>query len=241
MKATTTATRRALLGAAMFASLTITGAHGQAPPPAPPAVPDGPRYVVTYVDVMATKKNDGAALVRQFRDASRKEAGNLRMEAGQRIGQPNQFVVLEAWKDQASFDAHAKGAAATQFHDKLKAIQNAPYDERVNFPLSVGPLPASLGGAVIAVTHVDVIPPQRENGTNLVKQLAEDSRKDDGNLRFEAVTQTNRQNHFTVVEAWKNRNAADAHSMNAKTRAFREQLAPAGGALYDERFYEALN
>ena len=233
---------QALLGAAIIASMAITGAHGQAPPPAPPAVPDGVRYIVTYVEVMPSVQKDGATLVRQFRDAGRKETGNLRMEAGQRIGQPNHFVILEVWQDQAAFDGHAKGAAATQFHDKLKAIQNAPYDERTNFPLSVGPIPASLGrDAVFMVTHVDVIPPQRENGTNLVKQLAEDGRKDDGNLRFESVVQTNRQNHFTVIEAWRNRKAADAHSMTAKTRAFREQLAPAGGALYDEQIYKSLD
>ncbi len=235
---------RIVLGAVIFAGLAMTSAHAQAPaaPPPPPPVPDGPRYVVGYVEVMPSAKNDGAALVRAFRDATRKEAGNLRAEVARRIGVPNQFVILEAWKDQAAADAHAKTAHTTQFRDKLKAIQNAPYDERVHFPLSVGPPTASFGGAaVIAVTHVDVIPPQRENGTGLVKQLAEDSRKDDGNLRFEAVTQTNRQNHFSVVEAWKNHSALDAHSMNAKTRGFRDKLAPASGALYDERLYKVMN
>jgi quinol monooxygenase YgiN len=234
-------TLRLLLGVAFLASMTMT-TQGQPAPPAPPPVPDGVRYVVTYIDVMQSQKDEGAALVRQFRDASRKDAGNLRVEAARRMGVPNQFVVLEAWKDQPSFDAHAQAAHTTQFRDKLKTIQNAPYDERVHFPLSVGPLPASLGGAaVIAVTHVDVIPPQRENATTFVKQLADDGRKDDGNLRFEAVTQTNRQNHFTVVEAWRNRKAADAHSMNAKTRTFRDKLAPASGALYDQRFYKLLD
>jgi quinol monooxygenase YgiN len=151
-------------------------------------------------------------------------------------------VILEAWKDQAALDAHAKAANSTQFRDKLKAIQNAPYDERVHFVLSVGPPTATFGGAaVVVVTHVDVIPPQRENGTALVKQLAEDSRKDDGNVRFEAVTQTNRQNHFSVIEAWRNHSALDAHSMNTKTRAFRDKLAPASGALYDERVYKVMN
>jgi hypothetical protein len=29
--------------------------------------------------------------------------------------------------------------------------------------------------------------------------------------------------------------------MNAKTRAFRDKLAPASGALYDQRFYKALD
>ena len=37
------------------------------------------------------------------------------------------------------------------------------------------------------------------------------------------------------------RKAADAHSMTANTRAYREKLGPASGALYDERFYKMLN
>jgi quinol monooxygenase YgiN len=87
------------------------------------------------------------------------------------------------------------------------------------------------------VTHVDVIPPQRENGTAITKRLAEDSRKEKGNLRFEAVTQVNRQNHFTVIEVWYDRKTVDAHSVEAHTRAFRDKLGPASGALYDERLY----
>jgi quinol monooxygenase YgiN len=218
-----------------------TPAHAQAPA-APPPVPDGPRYIVTYVEVMPSQVSEGLKLVRQFRDATRKESGNLRAEALQRAGQLHQFVLLEAWKDPAALEAHAKAAGTAQFRDKIKAIQNAPIDERVHFPLSVGPLSAKGGGAAVAaVTHVDVIPPQRENGTAITKQLADDGRKDDGNLRFEAVTQTNRQNHFTVIELWRDRKAADAHSMAAHTRAYREKLAPASGALYDERFYRVLD
>ena len=229
-----------LLGLAAYAGMMVPAAHAQAPPP--PPVPDGPRYIVVYLEVMPTATAGAVTLVRRFRDATRKEAGNLRAEALQRIGQLNQFVLLEAWKDQAAADAHAKAAATAQFRDKIKAIQNAPIDERTHFPLSVGPLPVKAGGtAVAAVTHVDVIPPQRENGTAITKQLAEDGRKDDGNLRFEAVTQTNRQNHFTVIELWRDRKAADAHSMAAHTRAYREKLGPASGALYDERFYKVLD
>jgi quinol monooxygenase YgiN len=97
------------------------------------------------------------------------------------------------------------------------------------------------GAAVAAVTHVDVIPPQRENGTAFTKQLAEDSRKEAGNMRFEAVVQVARQNHFTVIEVWRDRKTADTHSTAEHSRAFREKLAPATGALYDERFYRFMN
>jgi quinol monooxygenase YgiN len=231
-----------LLAAAMvYVGASMSEAHAQAPT-APPPVSDGPRYVVTYLEVMPTAVAGAAKLVRQFRDVSRTESGNLRADALQRIGQMNQFVLLEAWKDQAAVDAHTKAPATTQFRDKVKAIQIAPVDERVHFPLSVGPTQVKAGETAVAVvTHVDVIPPQRENGTAITRQLAEDGRKDGGNLRFEAVTQVNRQNHFTVIEFWRDRKAADDHSMTSHTRAYREKLGPASGALYDERFYKVLN
>ena len=59
-------------------------------------------------------------------------------------------------------------------------------------------------------------------------------------MRFEAVIQVNRQNHFTVIEVWPDSKAADTHSMAEHTRAFRDKLGPASGALYDERFYKVL-
>jgi quinol monooxygenase YgiN len=230
-----------LVAAMFYVGALMPETHAQAPT-APPPVPDGPRYVVTYLEVMPTAVAGTAKLVLQFRDATRTEPGNLRADALQRDGQRNQFVLLEAWKDQAATDAHAKAPATIQFRDKIKDMQNAPIDERVHFPLSVGPIQAKAGeNAVAVVTHVDVIPPQRENGTTITKKLAEDGRKDAGNLRFEAVTQVNRQNHFTVIELWRDRKAADDHSMANHTRTYREKLGPASGALYDERLYKILN
>jgi quinol monooxygenase YgiN len=231
--------RSALVLAAGAAIAAAVSAQAPAPPPPPP---DGPRYVVTYVEVKPTAADQAERLVREFRNATRKEAGNLRAEALRRIGQINHFVLLEAWKDQAAVDAHFKAPATVQFRDKIKAIQNAPIDDRVHFPLSVGPLEVKATGAAVAVvTHVDVIPPQRENGTAFTRQLAEDSRKEAGNVRFEAVTQVNRQNYFTVIEVWRDRKTVDVHSMAAHTRAFRDKLAPATGALYDERLYRFMN
>jgi quinol monooxygenase YgiN len=230
----------------LLASLTYAGtmslpANSQAPPAPPPTVPAGPRYVVTYLEVSPTATADGTKAVRQFRDAVRAEPGNLRAEVLQRLGQPYQLVLLEAWQDQTTADTHAQGSSTLNFHQQIKAIENAPADVRIHFPLSVAALDAVQSGAVAIVTHVDVIPPQRENGTAIVKQLAEDSRRDSGNLRFEAVTQVNRQNHFTLIEVWRDRQSAEAHTMAVHTRTFREKLAPASGALYDERLYSVLD
>ena len=227
-----------LVAAVLCAGIAAPAARAQAPA-APPA---GARYVVAYIEVNPTAVAEGSRLVRQFRDLSRAERGNLRAEALQRIGQSHQFVLVNVWADQDAAEAHATAAGSVQFRDKLKAIESAPIDERVNSPLSVGALTAGAKGSVIVVvTHIDVVPPQRESASAMIKQLAEDSRKDDGNLRFEALTQVNRQNHFTLIEMWHNRRAADAHAMAAHTHAFRDKLLPASGALYDERFYLLMN
>jgi quinol monooxygenase YgiN len=232
-----TAARQALQSVALLAGLAIMPALAQTAPET-----NGPRYVAAYIEVMPSAASDGATLVRAFRDAGRQEPGNLRLEAAQRIGQPNQFVVLEAWQDEAALDAHAKAPAITEFHEKLKPIEDAPDDRRVNGVLTVGPLSTKFAdNAVLTVTHVDVVPTHREAATGLVKALAEKGRGEPGNLRYEALVQAGRPNHFTVIAAWRDRGAAEAHDMGTTARAFREQLAPMAGALYDERLYRPLD
>jgi len=197
-------------------------------------------YSVTYVDVLPTARADGLAALTTYREAARQEPGNLRCEVLSRLGQPHQFVVLEVWQDQSAFETHGKAAAATQLRDKIHPIRAAPLDERVHGGVSVGPVaPGPAGEAVYVVTHVDVIPPRKDDGLAALQALADAARAEPGNLRFEVVQQASRPNHFTVVEIWKDAKAAEAHVMTEPTRRFRDALAPMSGALYDERFFKA--
>ena len=197
---------------------------------------------MTYVEVRPTSTAAGLALLERYREATRQEDGNLRSEVLQRIGQPYQLAVLEVWNGQTAFETHAMGVNATDVRGKLEAIRNAPADERVHLGLSVGPIEsAAPRDAIYVVAHVDVIPPRKDDGAAALERLADESRKGDGNLRFEVVRQTNRPNHFTVVEIWKNARAVEAHSMAPATREFRDTLAPLTGALYDERMYRAVD
>jgi quinol monooxygenase YgiN len=100
-------------------------------------------------------------------------------------------------------------------------------------------LPAVRGGLYL-VSHVDVIPPQKDNAIVALKALGEANRAAGGNVRYDVVQQTNRPNHFTVVEIWRARADYEANSMSAHQREFRDKLAQMTGALYDERFYEIL-
>ena len=93
----------------------------------------------------------------------------------------------------------------------------------------------------MVVTHVDVIPPGQVQLREMLKTLADASRKEAGNARFD-VLQGVRQNHFSVLEAWRDQRAYEAHTTAAHTKMFREQLQPlaADGAPYDERLYRLM-
>ena len=235
-----TVLRALVLGLVLMA---IAEVQAQTPAPAPtPAPIEGNVYTVIYVEVMPTSKADAMVVLRRYREAARKEGGNLRCEVAQRIDQPHQFVILSIWKDQKAWEAHGKGAASMEMREKVAAVRNAPTDERVHIGLSIGPIDVTAPrDAVFVATHVDVIPPRKDDGVAALKRLGDESRKGDGNLRFEVVQQVNRQNHFTVVEIWKDAKTVEAHSMAAATREFRDKLASMTGALYDERMYKAID
>jgi quinol monooxygenase YgiN len=197
--------------------------------------------VATYVEVVNAAVKDGETLLAQYRDASRKENGNMRAEVAREIGRPTRFVVLATWKDQAAFDAHGKSAGTTAFRDKLKTIHAGPYDERIHVPLNVAANDAPSGQrGIIVVSHVDVPPPRKDECIAALNPLADASRKGAGNQRFEVQQQSSRPNHFTVVEAWKDKKAYDASRSAEAQRQFRDKLGPMLGALYDERLYRVI-
>ena len=197
-------------------------------------------YTVTYVEVGPVLAKVGAAALKSYREGARKDAGAVSLDVLQRIDRPNQFVVLGAWTNQMAFDAHAAGDHIKKLNEKLATTLAAPNDTRQHNGLAVAPAKSGGKDPIYAVTHVDVIPPQKDNGVAAVKQLAEDSRKHAGNLSFDVWQQTNRPNHFTVVESWGNRGSFDLHEMQKETREFRTKLGSMTGALYDERLYKVL-
>jgi quinol monooxygenase YgiN len=195
----------------------------------------------TYIEVMPSSAAAGATLLKRYRDASRKQDGNSRFDALQEIGRPNRFVVIESWKDAAAFAAHGKAAGTPQFRDQLKPIEDAPYDERLGNELYFARGKTAAQPAVYVVTHVDVIPSGKDDCMAALKAMSVDTAADPGNISYSVLQQSNRGNHFTVIEAWSSKASFDAHAMAAHTRSFREKLTPLAGALYDERLYKALD
>ena len=93
---------------------------------------------------------------------------------------------------------------------------------------------------IYVVSHVDLIPPQKDAGTKLVQQYVADTRKDPGLVRIEAGYEIARGNHISIVEVWQNRKAFDEHVAAQHTRQFRQQVDPMLGSPYDERLHQSL-
>jgi quinol monooxygenase YgiN len=150
-------------------------------------------------------------------------------------------VILEVWRDAKAFEAQGKSAAGASMRERIHAIRSAPIDERVHVAVATGPpQPAPAGDTVYVVTHVDVIPPRKDDGVAALRRLGAAGRASAGNLRFEVLQQVNRPNHFTVIETWRDAAADEAHAMAAATREFRDALGPISGALYDERMFKTV-
>ena len=196
-------------------------------------------YAVSYVEVMPSARATAVAALKQYRDAGRKDEGYVRFEFFEQIGRPGHFAIVETWARQSALDAHVKDAHKNDLLGKLQSMRVSDYDQRPYKTISVGAasLPPN-SRAVSVVSHVDVAPDPRVAG--MLRRLAEASRREDGNVRFDVVQHTMRANHFTVVETWRDQKAFDAHVAAAHTRQYRDELQPMTGSPLDERVYKAI-
>jgi quinol monooxygenase YgiN len=201
-----------------------------------------PVYLVTYVSVMPNAVVSGATLLERYRDASRKEAGNQRLDVLHETTRPNRFVILEVWTNEVGFMSHDKAASTLHFRDELEKIQIAPLDERVSSGVYGRPVKGGdRRGAIYVLTHVDVFPQYEVDCLELLDTMSIGTSQDDGNIGYEVLPEADHPNHFTVIEEWTTSKSRDAHLIAAHTRAFRERLLPMEGALYDARLYNELD
>lgn len=93
---------------------------------------------------------------------------------------------------------------------------------------------------VYVVTYVDVFPNFAADTSRLLVELASDSRKEPGSVRFDVLRDVDRINHFTILEVWANRQAYDKHLTFPYTKTFREKIQPYLGSPFDERLYNPI-
>src|SRR6202162_4976896 len=119
-------------------------------------------YALTTFDVSPSATAQTIALLKQYRDAARKQAGNISVDLLQETGLPNRFAIHESWSNRSAYDANEKATQMTPLRNGLKPLAGAPLDRRTYRPLSIGPTrKAARGGAVHIVLLHDVFPPGR--------------------------------------------------------------------------------
>ena len=197
-------------------------------------------YMLRYIEVAPDAESKAVGMLKQLADASRKDPGAMRFEILQRVAPAGHFVTFEVWKDKSALDAHSAAAHAKTFSDAVQPLLLAPIDDRPCIAADAGPAMSAGGEARFVITHVDFGPPSREAGLALLKAASGAGRKADGNLGLDVLQQTARNNHFEVVEIWKDQKSSDAHEMTPATKEFRAKVAPLLGAHYDRRWYKAL-
>ncbi len=211
-------------------------AHAQAPAVAPTTV-----YAVAYVEVLPASAAAAKRALREYRDVTRKEDGAVALELFERTDRPGHLAVIETWRDQAAFDGHGKAAQTTRLRGALEPLRVSGYDQRNYKSLTVGAVRAPASGQPLhIITHVDTVPGPQNDGVGLLTRLAEASRKEPGNVRFDVLQQAMRANHFTIVETWAGQGALDAHAGAAHTKQYRDTLQPFSGGPLDERVYRAV-
>jgi quinol monooxygenase YgiN len=204
------------------------------------APPDSTAYTVAYVDILPASRTAAIAAIKQYRDASRKDDGFQRIEFFEQAGRPAHFCIIETWANSRDLDTHAASANAKDFRNKLDSMRLSDYDQRPYKTLSLGT--AHNDGSsrsTFVITHVD-IGGQGTNVTDLLRNLAETSRKEEGNLRFDVLQHAMRANHFTVIEEWQTVKTIETHVAATHTKEYRNSLGPIAGSPLDERLYKLV-
>ncbi|HTW52190.1 MAG TPA: antibiotic biosynthesis monooxygenase [Stellaceae bacterium] len=108
--------------------------------------------------------------------------------------------------------------------------------------LAAAPAPAaaaSPSGAYYIVTYFNAEPKATRKAAALLRQFAAATRKEDGNTELTVLHELNRPGHFAIVEAWKDKAAADAHA--AAMKALGDKLQPIVTAPFSARPFLELD
>jgi quinol monooxygenase YgiN len=198
---------------------------------------DATFYSVSYVEVKPSSRAVAIGTLKQYRDITHRDAGNIRLELFEQADRPGHFVLVETWKTAAGFDA--KAPQRKQLEESMEPLRTSGWDTRPYKTLTVSSGTAeATPKSVYVISHVDVAPDPKVAG--LLTALATASRLEQGNIRFDVLLHTMRSNHFEVIETWQSQKALDNHAAAAHTKKYRDDLQSALGSPLDERIYRVI-
>lgn len=195
-------------------------------------------YSVSYIEVKPSARTTAIATLKGYRDATHRDDASIRLELFEQADRPGHFAIVETWKTAAAFDA--KAGARKQLTDAFEALRTSGWDTRPYKTLTVASgTAAATSKSVYVISHVDVAPDDPKIAPMLAA-LAQTSRLEDGNIRFDVLLDPMRDNHFEVVETWQSQKPLDNHAAAAHMKKYRDDLQAALGSPLDERIYKVI-
>ena len=231
--------KRFLLLALILCSTRAFASFGlaQDAPSASRGAQDTTFYSVAYVDVKPSSRSAAITALKQYRDVTHRDDNNIRLELFEQADRAGHMLIVETWKTSAAFDA--KQAARKQMMDQLETMRISGWDARPYKTLTVASGSAEASGkSVYVISHVDVAPDPKVAA--MLTTLAQASRLEEGNVRFDVLLHTMRSNHFQVIETWQSQKALDNHAAAAHTKKYRDDIQAALGSPLDERVFKAI-
>jgi quinol monooxygenase YgiN len=224
---------------ALLLFITVTTSLGaQAPRPVTPPATDQTFYSVAYIEVRSSARATAIQALKLYKESIRANTASLRTELFEQADRPGHLLLVETWQSQAAFDS-GTAMFRKRLMDSIEPLRVSGWDQRPYKTLSVASGAAeATGRSVFVISHVDVTPDPKIAG--MLKDLAEKSRLEEGNVRFDVLAHTMRSNHFEVIETWQNQKALENHAAAAHTRQYRDDVQPALGSPLDERIYKAI-
>lgn len=227
-----------VVGAAVMA---FAAALDGASPARAQAGPDT-TYTVTSLDVAPDAVAQTIAVLKQYRDAARKEAGNLAVDLLQERGAAYRFMLHESWSSRSAYETNENAAPLAALRKALAPLAGAPLDRRSYRPLATGPARTADPGAVHMVLFLDVFPPGLQPTLAAVKDVAVAARNGEGNVRYDVEQEAvGGGNHMIFYAAWHSRGDFDAYEKSAYARHLRDVVGPLLGSPYDDRLYALLD
>src|SRR5947199_10737543 len=92
------------------------------------AAQDTTFYSVSYIEVKPSSRSGAIAMLKQYRDITRRDSGNIRLELFEQADRPAHFCLVETWQTAAGFEARA--AQRKQLADALEATRISGWDTR---------------------------------------------------------------------------------------------------------------
>jgi quinol monooxygenase YgiN len=194
-------------------------------------------YTVSYVETAPSSDRGAVNAWHAYLRTARGSGGPSEVDLFEQIGRPGHWVLVERWRDQKTFDARDPAVQQTLL-DAIAPMRISGFDLRPYKVVSVGPASPPGSGAISVIAHVDVAP--NPAVAPMLADLAAESRKERGNLRFDVLQHTMRGNHFTVIESWADQKALDAHVTAAHTKSYRDKILPLTGSPLDERVFKTV-